>query len=66
MKKTALFLFMLFAFAMKAQEMVLLGEATDIIFIQKLYENQKGQVILQHGSYMSFLLPKNHLIVNIM
>ena len=29
MKKTALFLFMLFAFAMKAQEMVLLGEATD-------------------------------------
>lgn len=29
MKKTALFLFMLFAFAMKAQETVLLGEAID-------------------------------------
>lgn len=29
MKKTVLFLFMLFAFGMKAQEMVLLGEATD-------------------------------------
>ena len=51
MKKTALLLFMLFAFAMKAQEMVLLGESMEDKY--KVYIYPKTVIESERPSYIT-------------
>ena len=58
MKKTALFLFMLFAFVMKAQEMVLLGESTEDKF--KVYIYPKTVIESERRGYITAWFLQEH------
>ena len=60
MKKTALLLFMLFAFVMKAQEMVLLGESTEDKF--KVYIYPKTVIESERRGYITARFLYEHSI----
>ena len=73
MKKTALLLFMLFAFAIKAQEIpetFYIGESGDkkdkyYIYPQTVRESERQGYITAWFLFEHFLFPKNRLMVNI-